>query len=243
VTTLLDPDADPFLAALVARDTETQAIMAALAAGAEIPADRLPIGFAKAVTILQEAVRGFRVGGRHGSFWAGTTRDEFVTAPVLPPDGDPPVALDETGAVVPDPDVAPLIDRLTREAVAARMPRFRPAVPAARIDYLRQWIRDGAPDDAPPGRVGVAVEPDPVDEPTAPAEGVLSFAAHIKDLFRDIDQGSMLFVFDLHRFEDVRDHADEILGRVEEGSMPCDGPWTAQRVDLFRRWIDEGRLP
>ncbi|MGY1679374.1 ferritin-like domain-containing protein [Geodermatophilus sp. SYSU D01176] len=243
VTTRLDPDADPFLAALVARDTETQAIMAALAAGAEIPADRLPTGFAKAVTILQEAVRGFRVGGRHGSFWAGTTRDEFIRTPVLPPGGDPPVALDETGAVVPDPDVAPLVDRLTRQAAAARMPRFRPAVPAARIDYLRQWIRDGAPDDAPPGRVGVTVEPDPLDEPTAPAEGVPGFAAHIKDLFRDLDRDSMLFAFDLHRFEDVRDHADEILGRVEEGSMPCDGPWPAERVDLFRRWIDGGRLP
>ena len=243
VTTRLDPDADPFLADLVTRDTEAQAVMTALAAGTEIPADSLPTGFAKAVTILQEAVRGFRVGGRHGSFWAGKTRDEFVRAPVLPPDGDPPVALDDSGAVVPDPDVAPLIDRLTREAAAGRMPRFRPAVAPARIDYLEQWIRDGAPDDDPPGRVGVTVEPDPADEPTAPAGGALGFAADIVGLFRDSDRDSMSFAFDLHLFEDVRDHADEILEKVAEGSMPCDAPWDAERVDLFERWIDDGRLP
>jgi hypothetical protein len=24
------------------------------------------------------------------------------------------------------------------------------------------------------------------------------------------------------------------------GSMPCDRPWPADRVDTFRRWIDSG---
>ncbi|MFD2091498.1 ferritin-like domain-containing protein [Blastococcus deserti] len=241
VTSRLAPEADPFLTDLVGRDIRAQEVLAALAAGAEIPATGLPTGFAKAVTILQEAVRGFRVGGRHGNFWAGRTRDQFVTTPV-PPIDVPPVALDGTGAVVPDPAEAPLIERLTATDARARMPRFRPPVPVARIGYLQQWIRDGAPDDDPPGRVGVTVEPDPADETTAPAE-VLSFAADIVGLFRDSDRDSMSFAFDLHRFEDVRDHADEILARVADGSMPCDGPWPAGRVELFRRWIDDGRLP
>ena len=35
------------------------------------PPSSLPRGFAKAVTILEEAVRGFDVGTPHGGFWAG----------------------------------------------------------------------------------------------------------------------------------------------------------------------------
>ena len=53
----------------------------------------------------------------------------------------------------------------------------------------------------------------------------------------------MSFRFDLHRFEDVRDAADDILDVLEAGTMPCDEPWPAERVAVFRRWIDDGRLP
>lgn len=241
VTTALDHDADPFLAALLARDTEAQAIMAALADSEAIPAGSLPTGYGKAVTILEEAVRGFRIGF-HGNFWAGKTRDAFVTMPV-PFIGVTPLALDADGAVVPDPAQAPLFERITDPDPGDRMPRFRPPVPKARIAYLDRWIRDGAPDDNPPGQVGVALEPDPADE-TAPAPAVLGFAADIVGLFRaDVDRTSMLFAFDLHRFEDVRDNADAILGRLEDGSMPCDAPWPPERVAHFRQWIDDGKLP
>jgi hypothetical protein len=242
LTTRLDPDTDPFLAALLAHDTETQTVLGALAAGDPIPAGSLPTGFAKAVTILQEAVRGFHIA-KHGNFWAGKKRDDFVSTPIRMV-GSTPLALDDDGAVVTDPAQSPLIQRLVAADIRRRMPRFRPPVPPARIAYLKRWISDGAPDDDPPEQVGVVVEPDAAVEPIEPPPGALSFAADIVGLFRvDIDRESMLFKFDLLRFEDVRDHADAILARLEDGSMPCDQPWRPERTALFRRWRDEGRRP
>ena len=34
-----------------------------------------------------------------------------------------------------------------------------------------------------------------------------------------------------------------ILRRLKSGTMPCDGPWPAERVDLFERWIQTGKQP
>ena len=70
-----------------------------------------------------------------------------------------------------------------------------------------------------------------------------SFAKDIRPLFRDKDINSMKKAFDLSRYDDVRSHADAILGKVSAGSMPCDGAWPKDRVDLFRRWIEEGLKP
>jgi len=39
----------------------------------------------------------------------------------------------------------------------------------------------------------------------------------------------------------VRSHADAILGRLEQGTMPCDGGWSSDKVELFSRWIDAGK--
>ena len=30
-------------------------------------------------------------------------------------------------------------------------------------------------------------------------------------------------------------------GRIEAGTMPCDGAWPAERVAVFRQWIDAGK--
>jgi len=30
---------------------------------------------------------------------------------------------------------------------------------------------------------------------------------------------------------------------VEKGDMPCDGPWSEEQVDLFRRWTEAGAPP
>jgi len=49
--------------------------------------------------------------------------------------------------------------------------------------------------------------------------------------------------FDLSSYDDVRSHADAILGRVAAGSMPCDGPWPKEQVDVLRRWVEEGMQP
>jgi len=68
----------------------------------------------------------------------------------------------------------------------------------------------------------------------------VTFAQHIKPLFRSVDRESMRFAFDLWSLNDVRHHAPEILKRVENGSMPCDGAWPRDRVNTFRRWIDSG---
>ena len=69
------------------------------------------------------------------------------------------------------------------------------------------------------------------------------FAAHIQGLFRQRDQQSMSFAFDLWSYEDVRTHAQDILHRLRDGSMPCDGAWPADKVKLFHRWAESGMLP
>ena len=67
-----------------------------------------------------------------------------------------------------------------------------------------------------------------------------SFEQDIKPLFRERDRQSMDFAFDLWEYEDVRDDAQAILGRLTAGSMPCDGPWPEERIALFRRWLEAG---
>lgn len=76
---------------------------------------------------------------------------------------------------------------------------------------------------------------------TLPAAGEpLGFEAHIRPLFRARDRGSMRFAFDLWSYEDVKKHADAILERVRNGSMPCDGPWPREQVEAFERWAQSG---
>jgi hypothetical protein len=72
-------------------------------------------------------------------------------------------------------------------------------------------------------------------EPAAP-----SFERDIKPLFRDDDVESMEFAFDLRSYEEVTANAEDIYERLEDGSMPCDGEWPPERVELFRNWIDAG---
>jgi hypothetical protein len=70
-----------------------------------------------------------------------------------------------------------------------------------------------------------------------------SFAQDIRPLFRDEDVEAMEFAFDLRAYEDVKTYAAGIYERLTDGSMPCDGPWPAEQIALFRRWIDEGHEP
>jgi CDGSH-type Zn-finger protein/truncated hemoglobin YjbI len=97
------------------------------------------------------------------------------------------------------------------------------AKPGSRISALAPPLEETEQAFAPPG----------------PSEPV-SFMVHIKPLFRKMDRESMRFVFDLWAHEDVCKHATEILKRLDNGSMPCDGAWPKEKVDLFRRWIDFG---
>jgi len=66
------------------------------------------------------------------------------------------------------------------------------------------------------------------------------FAQDIKPLFREEDRDAMDYVFDLWDYNDVSANAESILERLDDGTMPCDVPWPAEQIDLFRRWIDGG---
>jgi truncated hemoglobin YjbI len=97
---------------------------------------------------------------------------------------------------------------------------------------------------SPTGRVSALAGEQETTEPEVELPGpdvALSFATHVKQLFRDRDRTSMKFVFDLWKFDDVNTHADAILERLANGSMPCDGPWAKEKIDVFRRWIDSGK--
>jgi hypothetical protein len=71
----------------------------------------------------------------------------------------------------------------------------------------------------------------------------LGFEADIKPMFRERDRQTMIGVakFDLWSYDDVSDHADAILARVRDGSMPCDAAWAEEQVDQLQRWIDGGK--
>lgn len=93
----------------------------------------------------------------------------------------------------------------------------------------------------PTGRVS-ALAPDEDEEAPAvvlPAhDEPVRFEKHVRPLFRRQDRQSMLFAFDLWNLGDVKTHAGDILRRVTEGTMPCDGEWPAERVEVFRRWVE-----
>jgi len=102
------------------------------------------------------------------------------------------------------------------------------------------WVCDATPDARVSALAVQTTEEAPVME--LPTEGEpISFDAHIKPLFRSKDRQSMKFVFDLWAHDDVSLHADAILQRLRNGSMPCDGAWPAEKVDAFDRWIQAGK--
>ncbi len=107
------------------------------------------------------------------------------------------------------------------------MPRWDwgPAGPPKQPDAAARGDADSKP----------AALPGPGEEP--------GFAAHIRNLFRQRDQQSMSFAFDLWSFEDVRTRAQDILQRLRNGSMPCDGAWADDKVALFQRWAESGMRP
>lgn len=65
-----------------------------------------------------------------------------------------------------------------------------------------------------------------------------SFAQDILPMFRGVDRQAMRFAFDLWDYHAVSAHAENILERIEDGTMPCDTEWSDEQIDLFRNWID-----
>ena len=50
----------------------------------------------------------------------------------------------------------------------------------------------------------------------------------------------MRFAFDLWSHDDVSTHADAILERLRDGTMPCDGAWPPERIEVLAGWIAAG---
>ena len=96
------------------------------------------------------------------------------------------------------------------------------AEPWSRVHASTDEIKDEAPPELP--------------GPDVP----LSYETHIRPLFRQRDRDSMSFVFDLWSCQDVSAHADRILDRLRAGTMPCDGAWPPERIEVFDRWIAAG---
>jgi hypothetical protein len=69
---------------------------------------------------------------------------------------------------------------------------------------------------------------------------VPSFDRDIRPLFTARDRAAMRWSLDLGEVASVRQHAEAILDQVAAGRMPCDGPWSAEQVERFRRWIQAG---
>jgi truncated hemoglobin YjbI len=107
------------------------------------------------------------------------------------------------------------------------MPRWSwiaDATPGSRVSALATEAADAAEEIELPGG----------DEP-------VGFEQHIKPLFRERDRTSMKFAFDLWSYDDVNANANGILSRLQDGSMPCDGAWPNEKVQVFKRWTESGR--
>jgi hypothetical protein len=53
----------------------------------------------------------------------------------------------------------------------------------------------------------------------------------------------MEWAFDLWSYEDVKENAESILERLQDGDMPCDGEWPEQQIEVFRTWSQGGMAP
>jgi hypothetical protein len=116
-------------------------------------------------------------------------------------------------------------------------------------------ITFGSQDSTTPGMAGHGAPESPATgtshvessiAPPAPLPGAgesVVFERNIRPLFRQDDRESMRWAFDLWSYTDVKAHAAAIVERLRNGSMPCDGAWSAEKVDTFQRWIDGGMAP
>jgi CDGSH-type Zn-finger protein/uncharacterized Fe-S cluster protein YjdI len=145
---------------------------------------------------------------------------------------------------------AALAVQAAREARLPDEPSFRAA-----LSGFAEWAsrsRDGAVADPPAWDWGPGGPPDaapdtagePADAVTLPGpEEPVGFEAHIRPLFREKDRTSMRFALDLWSRDDVREHAADILQRLRDGTMPCDGAWPQAWTGVFARWTQSGCQP
>jgi hypothetical protein len=70
-----------------------------------------------------------------------------------------------------------------------------------------------------------------------------SYSSATSDRCFEEDRKSMTWAFDLWSYTDVNSHAAAIVDSLRDGSMPCDGAWSAEKINVFQRWIDSGMAP
>ena len=78
-----------------------------------------------------------------------------------------------------------------------------------------------------------------------------SYETDIRPLFTERDIQAMRKAFDLASYDDVKTHSAAIYDRIRGigGAVmpppppPGDGPWPQSRIDLFGKWIADGRPP
>jgi hypothetical protein len=71
----------------------------------------------------------------------------------------------------------------------------------------------------------------------------LSFAKDIRPLFRDDDIECMTpmgILLDDPKWMCIAENAQSVYATVADGSMPPGEPWPADRVALFKQWMDAG---
>ena len=124
---------------------------------------------------------------------------------------------------------------------ASRTAREQPGAAGEPVPAPRWGWGPGGPPVTGPADQSVDQADEPAELP-GPGQQV-GFAAHVKPLFRESDRKSMSFAFDLWSADDVRGHATDVLKRLQDGSMPCDGAWPAAKIEAFQRWTETGMQP
>ena len=72
---------------------------------------------------------------------------------------------------------------------------------------------------------------------------IIGYKRHIRPLFRQMDIDSMRWMLDLSNYEDVKKNSSKIYNSIKNSSMPCDAPWTQDKINLFKRWTESGMKP
>jgi len=70
-----------------------------------------------------------------------------------------------------------------------------------------------------------------------------SFEKDIKPLFRNSDVAIMKKLgLDLSNYEDVSNNAEKIYQRLADKSMPCDGGWSDENIQMFQNWLNQKQM-
>lgn len=73
----------------------------------------------------------------------------------------------------------------------------------------------------------------------------VTFSDDIMPLFKQF-QGQMMWRFDLTNYEQVKDNAETIYGRINIGGgmpPPPFDPLTLEQIQMFQQWMNDGCPP